>query len=139
MSSFRFELENKLSPTASDDVIANLGALAVTENEPEVYRLGIDHDVRAAACRKGGPKTGACPVSYDWAHRDLVGIETRYKHVAVHWALTALHHGYTVRITDKNNVDAIPGYNVSIEKCRRRAEYAARPRPTLDDDEDIPF
>jgi len=137
MTSARFELEHKIKPSASDEEFAALAALAVTENEPEVYRLGIDHDVRAAACRSGKPHTGACPVEYDWAHRGLVGIETPHKHVAVHWATMALRAGYLVRIVDRSRVDAMPCYNVSIDKCRRRAEYAHRPQ--LEDDDDIPF
>jgi hypothetical protein len=137
MTSARFELDNVTKPSATDDEIIALAALALTENEPEVYRLGINHDVRAAACRTGKPRTGACPVEYDWAHRDLLGIETPHKHVAVHWTAMALRAGYTVRIVDKHRVDAVPGYSVSLERCRRRIEYANRPR--TEDDDDIPF
>jgi hypothetical protein len=140
MSSARFELDNVTKPSATDDEIIALAALALTENEPEVYRLGINHDVRAAACRTGKPRTGACPVEYDWAHRDMVGIETPHKHVAVHWAAMALRAGYTVRIVSKYHIDAIPGYSASVDRCRNRIAYANRVRNGPgDEDDDIPF
>lgn len=137
MSSARFQLDNLTKPSATDEEIIALAALALIENEPEVYRLGIDHDVRAAACRSGKPKTGACPVEYDWAHRDMVGLETPHKHVAMHWIMMALRAGYTVCVTDKTRVAAIPGYSASVARCRKRIEYANRVR--VDDDDDIPF
>lgn len=138
MTSARFKLDNTLKPSASDDEIVALAALALLENEPEVYRLGINHDVRAAACKKGGPRTGFPPIAYHWGHRDLIGIETPYKHVALHWTMEALRKGYTVRYVGKDRTDAVPGYSVSLEKCRRRIEYANRSQSENADD-DIPF
>lgn len=109
------------------------------------YRLSIDHSVAAADCRADPPKpkTGACPLHYDWQHGRVVGIKTNIKRVAEQWTMEALRAGYEVSL-----LPALRGYDailtVSIELARsiaaRRAERRNRkpvPHSTMDDD--IPF
>ncbi|HEY8309508.1 MAG TPA: hypothetical protein VIG47_03080, partial [Gemmatimonadaceae bacterium] len=84
----------RCKPDDSDTIVAQDIARVLTEHEPMQYWFAIDHDVRAAASRSGKPRTGACPVYYTWTHKDLVGLDTKWKNEAEAWIVRALLAGY---------------------------------------------
>lgn len=127
-------LRYELDLFASDIDWAELISEALTERERLPYRYWINHDVRAASCAKGGPRTGRCPVVYDWANRELVGISTSIKIEAQMWIKRALLAGYDVGFADANYKPIDVRY--SLAGARTRA-IAARMPP--DDDDSIPF
>lgn len=123
----------QLATDAPDSERAALIAESFTEKERLPYRFLIDHDIRSAACRKGGPKTGRCPVRYDWAHKEHVGIETMSKIEAELWVKAALLSGYMVGYADKHY--RLCDEYTSLSLSKRVAHFAR----VLNDDEDIPF
>lgn len=136
MKSAEYRLKHEMPLDANDEAWASMIAEAFTEKERLPYRYFIDHDIRAAACRKGGPKTGACPLRYTWANRENIGIETMNKAEAKLWLKQALLAGYTVGYADKNlrPIDSM----MTIQRARSAAEWA-RKGLSDDRDDDIPF
>jgi hypothetical protein len=114
-------LIDKLPATASDNEIARLVALYMLEMERIPYWFSIDHDIRPPAMR-------ACPVRFDWAKKDRVGIKTNIRPMAEAWIIEAALHGYTVQ---RDNGTPL---TMSIKRAREIAKWAQTP-----DDDDIPF
>jgi hypothetical protein len=122
-----------VKPGESDLEIAQRCALVLIEHDPEAFWFAIDHDVRSAAARRGGPRTGRPPVEYTWANKGQIGIDTRTPGVAMHWIIQALMAGYTVHRCDRNKQPT--GISYSISRVRTTAAFHQRPNP----DDDIPF
>jgi hypothetical protein len=131
-------------------VVARAACAAILAKLPRhpPYRLSINHSVAAADCRGTKPKTGACPLNYDWQHGRIVGIKTNIRRVAELWIMEALGLGYEVSLLPSHHANARQDYDaivtVSVELARaiavRRAERRNRkssPLSTMDDD--IPF
>jgi hypothetical protein len=94
------------------------------------YRFAIKHDTRP-------PKCLPCPVDYDWARKDRVGIETRDRNRARGWLIRAALHDFTISECDAKRVDI--GRWESIEIVRRRAAFHQRTPEEKATDDDIPF
>jgi hypothetical protein len=108
-------------------------AMMITDRAMEFgapYRFSINHDVRP-------PKNLACPLAYDWALKDHVGIDEIRPLVARRWLTTALIKGYTISRVDERHHD-MASYSANIVVVRQRAENHQRP-PMENDDDDIPF
>lgn len=102
----------------------------ISYSKTEVYRFRINHDIRP-------PKCLPCPVVYDWASKDYVGIElSKNKMYARQWLTDAALHGYKIEEVDAKRKPT-GGRAESIDIVRKRAEYHQRPKPENDDD--IPF
>jgi hypothetical protein len=95
------------------------------ETDRTPYVFSINQNIRPPLCL-------ACPVAYDWAIKDRVGINTLDRQRAWDWIVHAVILGYSVERT--NDKSAL---TLSIAIARRRAEYHQRPK--LADDDDIPF
>ena len=116
----------EIKPETSDRRIASMIAEYMLETDRTPYVFAINHNVRP-------PKCLACPVHYDWAIKDRVGINTTDKEKARRWLIHAAMLGYIV-----DRYDDQTALTCSIAIARRRAEIHQRPKPKLDDD-DIPF
>lgn len=114
-------LIDRLTPQATDDQVAKLVVLYLLEADRQPYWFSIDHDIRP-------PKMLACPVDFDWAKKDRVGIKTSIKTRAGAWIKRAALAGYSVT---RDNGEPL---TMSIKRARQQAYYAQMP-----DDEDIPF
>ena len=114
----------EIEPDASDRKIATLIGDRMTENERVPYIFSIQHDIRP-------PKNLRCPVRYDWALKDRVGIHTTDKPTARRWITEACLHGFSV------TSDGVYPLTFSIAIARRRAEF--HQHPPVYDDGDIPF
>ena len=112
-------LIERLLPTATDEQVARLVAMYLLEADRQPYWFSIDHDIRP-------PKMAACPVDFDWAKKDRVGIKTDSKARATEWIKNAALTGYTVQ---RDNGDPL---TMSIKRARQRASFAQS-------DDDIPF
>ncbi len=105
--------------------VSEMIAAAMLETDRQPYWFSINHDIRP-------PKCLACPLHYDWALKDRVGIKTLNRERAHKWIANAAFRGYQV------NREGGRPLTLSLEIARRRAEYHQRPKPEIDDD-DIPF
>jgi hypothetical protein len=118
-----------VTPAFADRQVAMMIAdRALEYGQP--YRFAINHDTRP-------PKNLACPMEYDWALKDSVGIDTTDMPLARRWLTKALIRGYTISRVDERHHDMVPGFSSSLAIVRRRAE--SHQRPKLDTDDDIPF
>src|SRR6266704_2725346 len=79
----------EIRPETTDRQIALMIAAALLESERQPYCFAINHDIRP-------PKHKACPLDYDWALKDHVGIETQDRRKAERWLARAALKGYTI-------------------------------------------
>jgi hypothetical protein len=114
----------EIQPHFPDRQVALMIAAAMLESDRQPYWFSINHDIRP-------PKCLACPVQYDWAIKDRVGIKTLARTRAEHWIAEAALRGYTVSREGGKPLAC------SIAIARRRAEYHQQPK--LENDDDIPF
>jgi hypothetical protein len=131
-----------IAPDASDEEIADKVAdyLVTMFPRSKTYHLSVSHDVRPDAVRqlermrKRYPTyqhdghIGPCPLHYDWAVRNIVGITTRDQTEARQWAIEAMLAGYAVF---RRPTRAGAGYGRgSIANLRKswRTELARTPR-----------
>lgn len=115
-------LIEQLKPDASADNVAALVARYMLENDRQPYWFSINHDIRPPAMK-------ACPLEFDWAMKDRVGIKTRLHHRAKKWIIDAALLDYTVSSEGPGKA-----LTMSVARARRLAEIAQLPP-----DEDIPF
>lgn len=115
----------QLKPDAPARDVAALVALYMLELDRQPYWFSINHDIRPPAMKR-------CPLEFDWAIKDRVGIKTRLQHRTKQWIIDAAMRGYTISSEGPGRV-----LTMSIARARRLAEIAQRPR--LDNDDDIPF
>ena len=115
---------DQLKPDASDAEVARLVALCMLESDRQPYWFSINHDIRPPAMK-------ACPIGFDYAKKDRVGIKTRLRSRAEQWITDAALAGYEI---DREGGGM--SLTMSITRARRLAERAQTPRT---DDEDIPF
>jgi hypothetical protein len=121
---------DEVKPDAMDRDLARLIARAAIERERIPYRFSINHDIRP-------PRNLRCPVDYDWALKDRVGIDTPDRMRTLTWLTDVLMLGYTIReVDDKHRTS---GLLYSIAAVRERAAYHQRPKPVYGDDDDIPY
>lgn len=113
-----------LKPDAHDVDIARLVAQYMLETDRQPYWFSINHDIRPPAMK-------ACPIGFDWAIKDRVGIKTRMRHRAEKWITDAALAGYIISSEGPGKV-----LTMSTARARRLAERAQRPPLT---DDDIPF
>jgi hypothetical protein len=118
-------LIEQLKPDAADATVARLVTLYMLESDRQPYWFSINHDIRPPAMKK-------CPLEFDWAIKDRVGIKTRMRHRAEKWITDAALAGYTIAREGGGL-----SLTMSIAHARRVAEIAQR--PPLADDEEIPF
>ena len=124
----------------SDKEIALKEAARVLDADDAPFFLSINHDVRSAACRSNKPRTGACPLIYDWSHANLVGIKVEHRLEAKRWVMQALELGYTVARLRPNYEPMATG---QIEFARRlladRERRAAMTPKERKIDDEVPF
>lgn len=122
-----------VTPAQSDQTVATLIAdKLIFYARTEWYRYQINHDIRP-------PKCLACPLTYDWASKDKVGIATTNKAHARKWLTDAALLGYRIEEVDANHKPLLGEWIESIETARMRAERFQRPKLEFSDDDDIPF
>lgn len=118
----------EMNPNLPDRTVAEMIAAVMMEGHyyarPHDYYFSIEHDIRP-------PKNAACPVHYDWALKDRVGIKTLHRETARRWIVHALLLKFSV------SREGGKPLTCSIERARRRAENHQRPK--VDTDDDIPF
>jgi hypothetical protein len=125
--------EKLLTVTSADDDLQVAKLIAdklIVGARSEWYRYQINHDTRP-------PKCLACPVVYDWAVKDRVGIATTNKAHARKWLTDVALAGYRIEEVDANRKPLLGEWIESIDTARKRAELFRRPK--VDDDDDIPF
>lgn len=108
----------------SDRNVSEMIAAMMLEIDRKPYWYTINHDIRP-------PKNMACPLYYDYALKDRVGIKTLVRERARKWIARAALLGYTVAREGGKPLTS------SLEIARRRA--ANHQRPPLENDNDIPF
>ena len=82
---------------ADDNTMAAAAADVLLSAHPLPYRIAIDH--RVAVLIKDAPerlKEGACLLSYDWRHTNILGIDVMNRDFADRWIRDALCFGYSV-------------------------------------------
>ena len=118
-------LIEQLKPDASDRDVAKLVALYLMESDRQPQWFSINHDIRPPAMKR-------CPLSFDWAVKDRVGIKTNIRPRAAQWIIDAALAGYIISREGRG-----PDLTMSLARARQRAWYAQH-KPVLGDD-DIPF
>ena len=115
-----------LKPDTPDSMVATLVALYMLESERQPYWFSINHDIRPPAMKR-------CPLEFDWAIRDRVGIKTNIRPRAEKWIIDAALAGYNVSREGRE-----PSLTMSLARARQRAWYAQH-KPEIGDDDTIPF
>ena len=115
-----------LKPDAPDRAVAKLVALYLLESDRHPYWFSINHDIRPPAMKR-------CPIEFDWALGDHVGIKTNIRPRAEKWIIDDALAGYRVSREGRP-----PALTLSLAVARAGAAYAQRPRVVYGDD-DIPF
>lgn len=119
-------LINAMPLTTPDAGVAKLVALYMLETERIPYWFSINHDIRPPAMK-------ACPIRFDWAKKDRVGIKTNIKPMAEAWIIDAARAGYVVQ---RDNGTPL---TMSIARARDLAKWAQRTPEEKAHDDDIPF
>jgi hypothetical protein len=115
---------DQLKPDASDRDVARLVALYMLETDRQPYWFSINHDIRPPGMKR-------CPIGFDYAKKDRVGIKTRVRHIAEKWLTDAALAGYDISSEGPGHI-----LTMNIARARRLAERAQAPPLT---DEEIPF
>lgn len=115
-----------ITPAVPDRAVAYMIAGYLLESDRTPYWFSINHN-------PGPPRNLACPVEYDWTLKGRVGIKTQVRLLACKWIERAALAGYEISREGGKPLTA------SIASARRRAEYAQRPKPEINNDDDIPF
>jgi hypothetical protein len=124
-----------ITPAYSDRRVAELLAAKCLELTERPFRFAINHDIRP-------PKNLACPLHFDWAKKDRVGVEMLDKERMRKWLVSAALKGYTIQYVGADK--EMLGFPHSMAIARRRAEnhQAAEARKAsgyVDNGDDIPF
>lgn len=135
-----------LTPADTDEAFCDrIANEFLAHGDIPMYKFFIDHNVKRE--HKGNPKTGACPLFYNWQRKETCGIEydltARTPDVQVagvatirKWIIDALKLGYIV----SSAYGSSGGTSLRFE--RRNAEFRSRPfkvSPHSTMDDEIPF
>lgn len=118
-------LIEQLKPDASDRDVAKLVALYMQESDRQPHWFSINHDIRPPAMKR-------CPIPFDWAVKDRVGIKTNIRSKAEVWIIEAALLGYTISREGRG-----PDLTMSLARARTAATWAQMPQS--EKDSDIPF
>jgi hypothetical protein len=105
-------LIEQLKPDAPDRDVAALVALYMLESDRRPYHFSINHDIRPPAMKR-------CPLRFEWAIKDRVGIKTNIRAHAEKWIIEAALAGYTISREGRE-----PVLTMSLDRARQRAWYA---------------
>lgn len=125
-----------LSPDASDQTIAeHIADCLLAYPFTRKFRLSIFHDVRPSSKRRRtyglsdpNARRDPCPVTYDWQHKNLVGIDTDDRERARQWIIEAQMLGYSVSQCWHSKGGAGSGKGTIAEWRKRQKERAERHR-----------
>ena len=127
---------------ADDNTMAAAAADVLLSAHPLPYRIAIDH--RVAVLIKDAPerlKEGACLLSYDWRHTNILGIDVMNRDFADRWIRDALCFGYSVsRLSNVVKADYSPisgPFNIADLRLRAKGRAYRAAHPGGDDE--VPF